>query len=253
MVVDGLVNAFINITLFIIVIMLVKKIESIRNKDYTPVYWISLKKHDIKLFVIGIIVALLYKLAVGSIGIIGGTMELIVNGPGMAKFIIFTLASSFGFLGVALFEEGLYRGYVMQVAFRKLPKVLAIVLQALVFGLVHYSNYSKQPHTWIRIIDAILIGVIFGVIVIKTKSLMFTVGTHLFYDATEQMLFLDNPYKFTRFICFQNTNYLSSSLFYTEFIELSMLSILTVVLIFLFRKNLFYDKSFSTNLRSKGA
>lgn len=247
MISDGLANAFINITLFIILILFVKGIQSIRKRNYTPVYWVSLKKDDIKLLLLGIIIALLYQVSLGLIGVVNKTMVLVIDQSGIAKTIIFTIASSFGFLGVALFEEGLFRGYLMQVVCRKLPKLLAIILQALVFGLIHYSNYSVRPNTWINIIDAMLIGVIFGVIVIKTKSLMFVIGTHLFYNVAEQILFLDNSYKFTRFISFHNCNYLVSNLlgglFYTKFIELIMLSIITLSLIFLFRKDILYKKT----------
>lgn len=88
-----------------------------------------------------------------------------------------------------------------------------------------------------------LIGLIFGVIVVKTKSLMLAIGAHLMYNVAEQMIFEDNLHKFTRIIYFQNSNYLVSntmgSLFYIEFIELIMLSIITISLVFLFRKDIF--------------
>lgn len=117
----------------------------------------------------------------------------------------------------------------------------------MIFGLIHYPHYSVQPHTWVKIIDAMLIGLIFGIIVIKTKSLMFVIGAHLFYNVTEQILFVDNSYKFIRLICFKNSNVLSSSLmgglFYTEFIELIILSIIALALIFLFRKDILYKKA----------
>lgn len=141
-----------------------------------------------------------------------------------------------------MFEEGLFRGYIMQVALKKAPKLLGIVVQALVFGLMHYYNYSIQLHIWIKITDAMLIGLIFGIIVIKTKSLMFVIGAHLFYNVTEQMLFVDNSYKFTRLISFQNSNSSSSSLLgsiaYTEFIELIMLSIYSNII------NIFISKRY---------
>lgn len=227
--------------------LLVEGIQSIRNKDYTPAYWLSFKKHDIKLFLWGIIIALLYKFTVGLIGVISGTMVLTIDKSAITKSIPIALASSFGFLGVALFEECLFRGYIMQVVFKKLPEVIGVTSQALIFALIHYSNYSVHSHTWIRIIDAALIGLIFGIIVIKTKSLMFVIGTHLFYDVAEQILFLDNSYKFNRFICFQNTNSLLSNLirdlFSTEFIELIILSIIALLLIFLFRKDILYKKT----------
>lgn len=123
-------------------------------------------------------------------------MILVIDKSGIVKSIIFTLVSSFGFFGVALFEEGLFRGYLMQVVLKKLSKLMAIILQALAFGLVHYHNYSVLSNTWIRVINAMLIGVIYGVIVIKTKSLMFVIGNHLFYNVAEQILFLDNSYYF---------------------------------------------------------
>lgn len=247
MISDGLANAFINITLFIILILFVRTIQAIHKKNFTPMYWINIKKHDIKLLLFGVIIALLYKLSVGLIGVISGTMTLVIDKSGIVKSVIFIIASSFGFFGVALFEEGLFRGYIMQVVLKKFPKLLAIILQAFIFGLIHYNNYSVLPNTWIRIINAMLIGVIFGVIVIKTKSLMFVIGSHLFYNVIEQALFIDNQYKFTRFISFQNYNHLELNLlgvsFYTEFIELIMLSIITLILIFLFRKNILYKKS----------
>jgi membrane protease YdiL (CAAX protease family) len=242
MVIDGLVNAFINISLFIMIVLFVKGIEANRKKNYTPLYWISLKKYHIKLLFFGIITALFYKLTLGLIGVTCGKMAFEINQLGIVKTIIFTLVSSFGFFGVSLLEEGLFRGYLMQVVLKKIPKLLAIILQGIVFGLVHYHNYSVLSHTWIRIVDAMLIGIIFGVIVLKTKSLMFVIGAHLFYNTAEYILFLDNSYKFTRFISFDNSNYLASNLlenlFCTEYIELIMLCIIAVSLIFLFRRDI---------------
>lgn len=78
----------------------------------------------------------------------------------------------------------------MQVVLKKLSKLMAIILQALVFGLVHYHNYSVLSNTWIRIINAMLIGVIYGVIVIRTKSLMFVIGNHLFMEENRWILIL---------------------------------------------------------------
>lgn len=43
MVIDGLVNAFINIGLFIILVLFVKGIQVNFDKNYTPLYWISIK------------------------------------------------------------------------------------------------------------------------------------------------------------------------------------------------------------------
>lgn len=110
-----------------------------------------------------------------------------------------------------------------------------------------FNGAAILPHRWVSIIDAILIGIIFGVIVIKTKSLMLVIRVHMIYDVCCEVLFLDNSYKFTRFISFHKTNNTGSillgGLFYTEFIELIMLSIIALSLILLFRKDIFYKKT----------
>lgn len=247
MVIDGLARAFMNIVSFSILVLIVKGISHIRERNYTPLYWIGHKNYDIKLLLWGGLMALLYQVSLGLICAAGNTMIFVLDQSGIVISIIYTLASSLGFFGVALFEEGLFRGYLMQVVLKKLPKFLAIILQAVVFGLVHYSNYSILPHRWISIIDAMLIGVIFGVIVIKTKSLMLVIGVHMIYDVCCEVLFLDNSYKFTRFISFHKTyntgSILLGGLFYTEFIELIMLSIISLTLILLFRKDIFYKKT----------
>lgn len=242
---DALANAFINITLFTVMVLLVKRFEYVHSKNYTPEAWINLKKSSFILFAAGIITALLYKLLVGLIGVFNGTMELVMEPSGIVKSITFAFVSSFGFLGVALFEEALFRGYIMQIVLKKLPKLLGITVQALVFGLLHYINYSIKPHTWINTMDAILLGIIFGIISLRTNSLMFAIGAHLSYNTSEQLFFLDNTYKFTRLISFQNSSSsgLLGILAYTEFTELIILSIITAFLFILFRKYILSGKT----------
>jgi len=245
---DGLANAIINLILFTAMISFFKYLQSTREKDYTPSAWISVKKPDIKLFFLGVILALFYKLTVGFIETISGTMIYTIDSSGIIDSLIATLVSSFGFLGVALFEEGFFRGYLMQVILRKFQIFLAIVIQAVIFGLIHYFNYLGNPHIWIEIADAVLIGLIFGLIVIKTKSLMLVVGAHLMYNVAESIIFIDS-HEFNRAIYFHYPNYAtlitSGSLLYLKSLELIILSAIFVLLVVLFRKEVFQKKSYS--------
>ena len=207
MIVDGLVNAIVNLIMFSVMILFIKKMQSIRKKNYTPAGWISIDKNGIKLLFLGMFAALFYKSVVGLIGIISGTMIFTINQASIIDTLIFMLASCFGYLGVALFEEGLFRGYMMQVILRRMPILLAIIIQAVVFGLIHYSNYSGQPHALVKILDAILIGLIFGIIVVKMKSIMLVIGFHLMNNVAEEILFLDKLHVFNRAVYFQKSNF----------------------------------------------
>lgn len=131
----------------------------------------------------------------------------------------------------------------MQVILRRIPRLLAIVIQAVAFGLIHYNNYSGHPHVWVEILDAILIGLIFGVIVVKTKSIMLVIGAHLMNNVAEEILFVDNLHRFDRVLYFQNSNNVLGSLIYVEFIQLILLFIIIVFLVFLFWKDIFLQES----------
>lgn len=246
--VDGLANAFTNLILFTVMVLFVKYIQLTREKNYTPSAWVSVKKHDIWLFFLGIILALFYKLTVGLIETISGTMIFTIVQSNIIDSLIVTIVSSFGFLGVALLEEGFFRGYLMQVILRRFPISMAIIIQAVIFGLIHYVNYLGHPHIWIEILNAILIGLIFGLIVIKSKSLMLVIGAHLMYNVAEEIIFIDS-HEFNRAIYFHYPNYVtlntSGSLLYLKSLEVIILSAILVLLVFLFRKEVLHKKVYS--------
>lgn len=65
MVIDGLSRAFMNIVSFSILVLIVKGISHIHERNYTPLYWIGHKNYDIKLLLWGGLMALLYCLIDG--------------------------------------------------------------------------------------------------------------------------------------------------------------------------------------------
>lgn len=241
MIVDGLASGIINLILFAAMVLFFKITN---EKDYTPSAWIGVNKYDVKLFFLGMLLAILYKLTIGFIEIINGNMIFTVDPPGITESLIAFCFSSFGFLGVALFEEGFFRGYLMQVILKRYPTFLAISIQAVIFGLIHYFNYLGSSHIWIEIMDAILIGLIFGVIVVKTKSLMLVIGAHLMYNVAETIIFIDS-HEFSRAIYFNSTLDVTESFLYLKFLELILLSAIFVLLVFLFRKEVFHKNNSS--------
>jgi membrane protease YdiL (CAAX protease family) len=244
---DGLANAIISLIIFAAMVSDVKYLQLTREKDYTPSAWVCIKKHDIKQLFLGIILALFYKLTVGFIETVNGTMIFTIDQSGIFDSLIATLASSVGFLGVALLEEGFFRGYLMQVILKRFPIFLAISIQAVIFGLIHYFHYLGHPYIWIEIADAILIGLIFGLIVIKTKSLMLVVGAHLMYNVAESIIFIDS-HEFNRAIYFQPNNATlinSGSLLRLKSLELIILSAIFVLLVFLSRTEVLNKKGYS--------
>jgi len=93
-----------------------------------------------------------------------------------------------GFLGVALFEEALFRGYILQKLLKRFPVVVAIGLPALVFGALHFFSYSSSARLLIGILNASLIAAVMSISVIKSRSLMWALGFHWAWDLTQETL-----------------------------------------------------------------
>lgn len=112
-----------------------------------------------------------------KIGIDGGIIESIGIVPektflGIAIFI-FGMA-----LVPAVFEELFFRKWILNSA-KKYGAVFAVVFSALLFGIYH-MNLSQG-------IFAFLLGIVFGIIAIKTGSIKFTVLIHFLNNAVACM------------------------------------------------------------------
>ena len=91
------------------------------------------------------------------------TMELMLNGP-----IVITLISVSVF--APFFEEWLCRGIILRGLLKKVKPGWAIVISALIFGLIHGNLWQAIP--------AFIIGVILGYVYYKTGSLKLTMLMH---------------------------------------------------------------------------
>lgn len=94
---------------------------------------------------------------------------------------VMTLASGlYLFLFVALFEEGLFRGFVFQRLIDGMGAPLSIAVTALLFALGHWDNPGMQGTTrlWATA-DLALGAIVFGLAYLRTGSLALPVGLHL--------------------------------------------------------------------------
>jgi membrane protease YdiL (CAAX protease family) len=165
-------------------------------------------------------------------------MSLTVNTGSLADTFIFFVAYSFGFFCVALYEEAIFRGYIMQCLFKKLPAIITILAQAVLFGLLHFYNVGPL-NIWIKILNIILIGLIFGLITIQTESLMPAIGIHMMYNLAEYTLFTYNSYKFTRFFAFEFAMDDKINALYTyNFAEMCLLILVLIIIVIFNRERL---------------
>ncbi|HET8900885.1 MAG TPA: CPBP family intramembrane glutamic endopeptidase [Holophagaceae bacterium] len=112
--------------------------------------------------------------ALGAVG--SGAVSIVRSGQSATPM----LSGAVFFLAVALFEEGLFRGYLFQRMTRGAGFVIAQVVMALFFGMVHWGNPGMSGATklWATL-DISLASVLLGFCWKRTGSLSLPIGVHL--------------------------------------------------------------------------
>lgn len=95
----------------------------------------------------------------------------------------------FGFLffvAIALTEELLVRGYILNNLMLSMPRMVALLISAVIFSLMHIFN---ADFTWISFWDILLGGMLLGLSYIYTKSLWFPIALHFSWNFFQGTIF----------------------------------------------------------------
>jgi membrane protease YdiL (CAAX protease family) len=219
-----------NFILFAVVLLIRKRVHKEGLRDFL----IQVDKRGLRLFIEGIIVGItgfiIYTLIVYLFG--EGTYNYQTNT--FKKSLLLFLTYGMGFLAVALFEESLIRGYILQKLLKRLSMVQSIIISSAIFGGLHFFAYSSSYYFWIGIINASILGVLLSVIVIKTKSLMMAVGFHLAWNLTQRILFLNNIFNYNVSINFKIREGLLSGTYFVPESGFAVSIVLLVISIYIF-------------------
>lgn len=83
------------------------------------------------------------------------------------------------FIVVALNEEIMMRGYILNNLMSSMNKYLALLISAILFTAMHGFNSSLS---WIALTNLFLAGIVLGAAYIFTQNLWFPVSLHLFWN-----------------------------------------------------------------------
>ncbi len=87
-----------------------------------------------------------------------------------------------GFLGTGLFEEAVFRGYLLKRLDEATPFPTAIVATSLLFGVAHLTSGFDAG---LALVDAVLVGAILAISVRLTGNLWWAIGFHAAWDFVE--------------------------------------------------------------------
>lgn len=86
------------------------------------------------------------------------------------------------FIQVAISEELLFRGYILNNLLESMNKYWALLISALIFALLHGLNFNIS---WLGFTNLIISGILLGAAYIYTKNLWFAISFHLFWNYIE--------------------------------------------------------------------
>jgi uncharacterized protein len=145
---------------------------SIADRSEDPLTDLGLPRGGTTLFFKGFgFAALMITAAVFTIAV-GGGYSVQSNPAATWTSVALTVLT---LLGGAVFEELAFRGY----AFQRLCEIAhpagAILFFAALFGAVHFLNPSWS---WVAFVNTVLVGILFGVAYLRTRSLWVVWGMH---------------------------------------------------------------------------
>jgi uncharacterized protein len=138
----------------------------------------------------GILNETLFGLGLGALIIATGFVTLVsireINWLGL-KLEVDNIFLGFGlFVLVALAEELLLRGYVLNNLMKSMNRLIALAVSAVMFSLIHVFNSN---FSWIGFWNLLLAGILLGLPYIYTKSLWLPIALHFSWNFFQGTIF----------------------------------------------------------------
>ena len=149
------------------------------KKDLSLIGLKALNKIEVKNLILGLVIGII-AITLVFILILISKSGVLVNSLLEPRFSLSLVLYLILFIFVGFAEELLSRGYIigaMEVSNNN--KWFAIMVSAVIFSLMHYDN---NGFSLIPFLNIFLVGILFGVMYVKTKSIWLSTGFHITWN-----------------------------------------------------------------------
>jgi len=143
-----------------------------------------------KFIMLGLVLAVALSLFTIGIGYLSGTLKFLGNGFelfGSAQVLITLLLATILAIASGFGEEIAYRGYLQSRIAQRYNPTIAVVIVAVLFAFSHPLGTAVNPLLYLA--SAILVGLLFGTIFARTKSLWTGVALHTVWNYLQIAVF----------------------------------------------------------------
>lgn len=149
------------------------------KKDLSLIGLKALNKKEVKNLILGSVMGIA-AITLAFILIIISKSGVLVNSLLEPRFSLSSVVYFILFIFVGFAEELLSRGYIigaMEVSSNN--KLFAVMVSAVIFSLMHYGN---NGFSLIPFLNIFLVGILFGFMYVKTKSIWLSTGFHITWN-----------------------------------------------------------------------
>ena len=149
------------------------------KKDLSLIGLKALNKKEVKNLILGSVMGIA-AITLAFILIIISKSGVLVNSLIEPRFSLSLVVYFILFIFVGFAEELLSRGYIigaMEVSSNN--KLFAVMVSAVIFSLMHYGN---NGFSLIPFLNIFLVGILFGFMYVKTKSIWLSTGFHITWN-----------------------------------------------------------------------
>lgn len=149
------------------------------KKDLSLIGLKALNKKEVKNLILGSVMGIA-AITLAFILIIISKSGVLVNSLLEPRFSLSLVVYFILFIFVGFTEELLSRGYIigaMEVSSNN--KLFAVMVSAVIFSLMHYGN---NGFSLIPFLNIFLVGILFGFMYVKTKSIWLSTGFHITWN-----------------------------------------------------------------------
>ena len=161
--------------------------------------------------------------------------EIIIRGINFNIMEIFY--SLILFLIIAIVEEVLFRGYILNNLMLSINKYYALFLTSFIFSLLHFFNPN---FSWISLISIFLAGLVLGISYIYTKNLWLPISLHFSWNLFQSLFGFNvsgKDYYSIIELSIKSENHFNGGKFgYENSIMLIIAEIITLIFLFYYRK-----------------
>ena len=182
--IDGLITGAVNLALFGLVVL----IRRLVHHERLDAFGLQSDARSWRLLLAGLAAGTLLFATYSIIAVAFGVGRVFVAWTALADTLVLLASWGVGFAGVALFEEALFRGYLLSKLCARFSSAVAITGQAVLFGAFHLMPYAPTRYSWLGMVNVTVLAVIAAVLVLRAHSLMIAVGLHLAWDLVQTVL-----------------------------------------------------------------